>query len=127
MNRFAVVLCFSVLAFWTGAAFGAEIDYTEKWCKENRGVVPNHAISDGTFPDCLTEDYAVEFDRGYKWEPVQQALNYAMYTGKKAGVVLIIETNRDVIGARRLKKIISHYNLPVDLLATLTPDYLITQ
>lgn len=42
--------------------------------------------------DCLTDEYAIEFDFGYKWaESIDQSLYYALQTGRKPGVVLILE------------------------------------
>ena len=46
--------------------------------------------------DCLTEANAIEFDFGYKhYEAIGQAIKYGMATGKRPGIVLIIENKRD--------------------------------
>lgn len=127
MRYFYLIVIPMVLGMILGASSSdaAEKDYNVKWCNERGGVVPNHAIADGTFPDCITEYYAIEFDYGHKWkEAPGQALNYAMYTGKRAGVVVIVETNRDRLGLERIKKIITHYNLPIDLIDVLNKGYL---
>jgi hypothetical protein len=53
-------------------------------------------MPDGTRCDCLTKDYAVEFDFGYKWaESIGQALYYSLQTGRKPGIVLILENPYD--------------------------------
>ena len=52
-------------------------------------------LSDGTRVDCLTDEFAVEFDFAPKWaEAIGQSLHYARMTEKKPGIVLIIEHRR---------------------------------
>lgn len=53
-------------------------------------------LSDGTRVDCLTDEYAVEFDFAPKWaEAIGQSLHYARMSGKKPGIVLIAESKKD--------------------------------
>jgi hypothetical protein len=60
-------------------------------------------LSDGTRVDCLTEEYAIEFDFADKWaEAIGQSLHYALMTGKKPGIVIIIEKESD---KKHLKKV----------------------
>lgn len=71
-------------------------------------------LQDRTRCDCLTRDYAVEVDFGKKWaEAIGQSLHYARLTGKKAGVLLIINSKKDEKYARRLHDNISYYQLPI--------------
>lgn len=64
-----------------------EADYVRSWCK---GEV-EHVLKDSTRVDCLTDEYAIEFDFAKKWaEAVGQSLHYARMTGKKPGIVLIL-------------------------------------
>ena len=61
----------------------------------NRGQV-EVVLPDGTRCDCVTETHAIEFDSGSKWaETVGQSAYYALQTGKRAGIVLILETMKD--------------------------------
>ena len=47
-------------------------------------------MPDGTRCDILTDTHAIEVDFADKWaEAIGQSLNYAMQTGKKAGIVLV--------------------------------------
>ena len=57
--------------------------------------------------DCLTNQYAVEFDFAPKWhECIGQALNYAEKTGKQATCVLIMERGeRDLKYLKRLRNV----------------------
>jgi len=72
-------------------ACGGVKPYQEKWCTEHGGQV-EVVLPDRTRCDCLTETHAIEFDFGKKWaEAIGQALYYAIQTGKKPGIVLILE------------------------------------
>lgn len=69
--------------------------YQAIWCNANGGVMEYH-LNDGTRVDCLTNDYAVEFDFAKKWaESIGQALYYGKMTGKQPAVALIIERPSD--------------------------------
>jgi len=68
-----------------------EADYQEAWCARKGGVT-EYRLSDAARVDCLTDDYAIEFDFAEKWgESIGQALLYANETGREPGVVLIME------------------------------------
>jgi len=69
--------------------------YQQHWCGENNGIL-EFRLDDGTRVDCLTDEYAIEFDFASKWaESIGQSLYYAERTGKKPGVVLIMEREKD--------------------------------
>jgi hypothetical protein len=88
--------------------------YQEKWCYENGGQVEVR-LPDKTRCDCLTETHAIEFDFGPKWaEAIGQALYYGLQTGKKPGIVLIIEKEGDYKYWLRLNSTIQHFKLPID-------------
>ena len=72
-------------------------------------------LPDQTRCDCLTQTHAIEFDFGTKWaEAIGQSLYYSFQTGKKAGVVLILEKGSDRKYWIRLNSVIQHYKLPID-------------
>lgn len=88
--------------------------YQEKWCNEQSGKT-EVVLPDRTRCDCLTETHAVEFDFGKKWaEAIGQSLYYSLQTGKKAGIVLILESPGDYKYWIRLNSTIEHFNLPID-------------
>ncbi len=65
--------------------------------------------------DCVTEKHAIEFDFAGKWsEAIGQSLNYAMQTGKRAGIVMIVEKQKDRRFWIRLNSIIQQFGLPID-------------
>jgi len=88
--------------------------YQQQWCQDQGGqievVLPNR-----TRCDCLTDSHAIEFDFGNKWaEAIGQAFYYAIQTGKKAGIVLILEDQKDLRFWIRLNTVIDHFSLPID-------------
>ncbi len=71
-------------------------------------------LSDRTRVDCLTETYAVEVDFARKWaEALGQALYYSARTGKKAGILIIIESPPEARYLKRLRFAIEKSNLPI--------------
>ena len=88
--------------------------YQDKWCKEYKGQT-EVVLLDNTRCDCITETHAIEFDFGNKWaEAIGQALHYGLQTGKRPGIVLILESPNDQRYWIRLNSIIKHYKLPID-------------
>ena len=88
--------------------------YQERWCKANGGEIEK-VLPDKTRCDCVTETNAIEVDFGDRWHSaVGQALWYAIQTGKKAGIVLIVETDKDSKYWIKLNALVSKYRLPID-------------
>lgn len=91
--------------------------YQIQWC-EGKGEV-EVVLKDKTRVDCLTATQAIEFDFGNKWaESLGQALHYGFMTGKKPGIVLILEDSKDLKYWFTLKALIGHlatYGMYVDL------------
>ena len=72
-------------------------------------------MPDRTRVDCVTATHAIEFDFGTKWaESLGQSLYYSLQTGKRAGIVLILERPEDRKFFIRLNSTILHFELPVD-------------
>jgi len=88
--------------------------YQQQWCQEQGGRV-EVVLADRTRCDCLTQTHAIEFDFGSKWaEAIGQALHYGLQTGKRPGIVLILEDTKDYKYWIRLNTIIDNYKLPID-------------
>ena len=86
--------------------------YQEKYCTGKLEVV----LPDRTRIDCETSDYAIEYDFAKKWaEAIGQSLHYARLANKKAGITLIIESEKDCKYVQRAIDNISHYWLPIRL------------
>ncbi len=69
-----------------------EKDYVNLYCKgEIEFVLP-----DKTRVDCLTEEYAIEFDYAKKWaESIGQSLYYSKMTDRKPAVAIIVKKPSD--------------------------------
>ena len=88
-----------------------EAYYQDKWCSANSGIT-EYENKDYTRVDCLTDTHAVEFDFAKKWaESIGQSLHYARMTGKKAGIVLIIEKDKDMVYYNRIKPLCDELNI----------------
>ena len=88
--------------------------YQERWCAD-RGGQTEVVLPDKTRCDCVTDTHAIEFDFGDKWaEAIGQSLFYGLQTGKKPGIVLILENIKARKYWIRLNSTIQHYNLPID-------------
>lgn len=91
-----------------------EKDYQHAWCSANSGQA-EVILADKTRVDCVTKTHAVEFDFAKKWgESIGQALYYSAMTGKKAGVVLIMENGeKDNKYLERLMKVADLHGITV--------------
>lgn len=70
---------------------------------------------DCTCCDCVTVTHEIEFDFGNNWaEAIGQSSYYSIQTGKKAGIVLILETMKDRKFWIRLNTTIDHFDIPID-------------
>ena len=87
-----------------------EKDYQNFWCEDQI----EYRLPDKTRVDCLTPDFAIEFDYARKWaEAIGQAIHYGMQTDRRPGIVLIIEKDSDMKYWKRMQDIIWYYHLPV--------------
>ena len=95
----ALLISFSFAFALTAEAKRLHVEdvYNVKWCAAMGGLWKRSdtvQISNGlrVYPDCLTDDHAIEFDFIDKWyEGGMQALHYSRLTGLPPLVVIIIE------------------------------------
>ena len=82
-----------------------EAYYVEQWCTPSFGK-KEFRLWDMTRVDCLTNDYAIEFDFAKKWaESVGQSLYYSEMTHKKPAVVLILTNWTDMRYVKRVERV----------------------
>ncbi len=82
-----------------------EAYYVSQWCRDDFGK-REFILWDNTRVDCLTKDYAIEFDFAHKWaESVGQSLYYAKMTGKKPAVALILTNLKDYKYVKRIERL----------------------
>ena len=82
-----------------------EAYYVSQWCSDDFGK-REFVLWDNTRVDCLTKDYAIEFDFAKKWaESIGQSLYYAKMTGKKPAVALILTQLDDYKYVKRVERL----------------------
>lgn len=82
-----------------------EVYYVSQWCSSDFGR-QEFVLWDNTRVDCLTKDYAIEFDFAKKWaESIGQSLYYAKMTGKKPAVALILTKIEDYKYVKRIERL----------------------
>ena len=97
-----------------------ESSYQHAYCAMYKGI-EEYENSDKTRVDCLTSDYAIEFDFANKWhEAIGQALHYALMTDRKPKVVLILDKDKlksQLIYYNRVKKIGKIYGFDTEYIS----------
>lgn len=79
-----------------------EKDYVNKYCDG----LKEYVLPDKTRIDCLTDEYAIEFDYAKKWaESIGQSLYYAKKTGKKPAVAIITSKKDDYKYIQRIREV----------------------
>lgn len=82
-----------------------EAYYVSQWCRDDFGK-REFMLWDLTRVDCLTKDYAIEFDFAKKWaESAGQSLYYSKMTGKLPAVVLILTKLSDYRYVKRVERL----------------------
>lgn len=95
--------------------------YQDIWCAQNAGMLEVR-LPGGLRIDCETDTHAVEVDFAPKWaEAVGQSLAYAAATGKRPGILLILEWPADERHLAKLRDVITKNALPIDVW-TIEPD-----
>jgi hypothetical protein len=62
--------------------------------------------------DCLSKDYAIEFDFAKKWaESIGQSLYYSKLTGKSPAIVLILTSPTDYKYVKRVERLESNIKI----------------
>ena len=78
-----------------------EKDYVNMYCSG----IKEYVLEDRTRVDCLTDEYAIEFDYAKKWaESIGQSLYYSKKTGKKPAVAIITNGENDLKYIQRIKE-----------------------
>ena len=108
---FIFVILFMHISITEAKHLYPEKFYQKNWCKEQGGIL-EYKLIDDTRVDCLTTNYAVEFDFAPKWaEAIGQSLHYATMTGKKAGINLIIEKDSDFKYYHKIEPLCKMYDI----------------
>lgn len=109
MKIFSLTLI-SLLSF---SVISAEKDISDQWCASQNGV-SQFRTKDGTYVDCLTDQYAIEAEFDYKWkEGIGQALHYAESTEREAAILFIKRQNSKKDYYSQLQRVIRRYDLQI--------------
>ena len=74
-------------------------------------------LDDGTRCDLLTETHAFEIEHARNWkEAIGQSLHYAHVTGRNAGIVLVMHSDKAQGYLEQLKAIVTAYELPIEVI-----------
>lgn len=109
-----------VLSAVQGAYAGnTERYYQELWCTPDIGrvEVPWPVGDSIKRIDCLTPDFAIEFDFAYKWyEAVTQALYYSELTTLRPAIVLIMRRGNksDAAKWKAMNDLILKFHMPIN-------------
>ena len=96
----------------------SEEHINKKWCKNKNGI-QEYQTKDGTYVDCLTEEYAVEVEFDYNWkEAIGQSLHYSESTNKKAAILFIKQESSKKNYHDELIRVIQKFNLPIQVFIT---------
>ncbi len=109
MVAISILLLFSPKTY--AARLFNEAYYQNEWCSQWNGQT-EVKLSDHTRVDCVTKNYAAEFDFAPKWaEAVGQSLHYSRMTNKKPAIILIIEKPSDFKYYDRVKPLAEQYGI----------------
>lgn len=104
----------TLLTVIIGLAAAADEKYYQTAICTFMGGQAEYRLPDNTRVDCLTSDYAIEFDFAPKWaESIGQSLYYGLMTGKHPAVVLIIKKPSDMRYLERLKTVAEKHGITV--------------
>ena len=109
MKYVILILIFIPKCVWAMS----ERDYQIAHCQ---GVL-EYRLDDGSRVDCLTDEYAIEYDFANKWaEAVGQALYYAEKTGKKPAIVLILKNDKQKKHLPKAEVLCNKYDIKLEII-----------
>lgn len=89
--------------------------YRDRVCLKWKGT-EKYVLDDGATVDCLTDEYAFEFDYSNKWaKALGLSLYYSMKTGKKPGILLIMDESSSQDHLEKLQKVVKQFRLDVKI------------
>jgi len=117
MKNYLKLLLFALSVCIIALPTHAKRQHHERWYQDKhcKGIV-EYRLPDATRVDCMVGGYAVEYDFASKWaESIGQSIYYATVTGRKPGVVLIVESPRDCRHILKIRLAIKSYWIPIDI------------
>ena len=85
--------------------------WIDKYCPNNQA----HTVT--VLVDCLTDEYAIEFDFSNKWaEAIGQSLYYASQTNRNPAIFILCQNKRCKTHLHKLNSTIDYYNLNIKVM-----------
>ena len=88
-----ILLSVTLIVMYSIVVNATEEDHTIPWCQGLGGKFKRTDVrlSDGTYPDCVTDKYIIEVDWAHKWyEGIGQSLHYARMDGERKPMLALI-------------------------------------
>lgn len=112
MKKIIILLIF-ITPFVNAKRFNYEKVYQKYFAEYINGKI-EYVLQDKTRIDVLTNEYAIEVDFADKWsESIGQALYYSIRAKKLPGILLIIESEKDLKYLKRLLYVAKKYKIKV--------------
>ena len=111
-----IFLYIVVIILWSGYAVALpEKHYQKATCN---GIM-EYRLDDGSRVDCLTEEYAIEYDFANKWaEAIGQSLYYAEKTGKKPAIILILKDEKQKKHLPKVEVLCKKYGIELRVISS---------
>lgn len=113
--RFLLVVFAAVFITTTACAKHKmlEREYVSQHCTGRIEVT----LSDRTRVDCLTDEYAIEFDFASKWaQAIGQSLHYGRMTGRTPAIYLILESKKEMRFVDRVSPLCNAHGIKLVLI-----------
>ncbi len=95
----------------------SEMDFVAVFCLARDGELEKK-MPHRRRADCITKGHAIEGDFAHKWEEAySQSQQYARGANKKAGILLILENEKDKGYIKKLCDLIADQQVPIDVFA----------
>jgi len=108
-----LLILLSIFSF--GMIGASEKDINEHWCSSIGGIA-EFRTKDGTYVDCLTQEYAIEVEFDYNWkEAIGQSLHYAETTGKKPAILIIRRSSSKKDYFAQIQRLVVRFDLPIKI------------
>lgn len=106
--KYLLVLCYLIglPSFAHCKHLYSEKEYQNYWCSKHNGTL-EFILNDKTRVDCITSNFAIEFDFAPKWaECIGQSQYYGIKTNRQPACVLIMENGeKDLKYLKRLRRV----------------------
>jgi hypothetical protein len=111
-----IVLTTLILMMVAAPAYAkSEAEYKKEWCAKHNGEI-DYKTQENTTVDCMTNNYAIEFDFGENWnQAMRKSRHQSLNTGKYPGIVLILQNSANKKHLFKLREIVEKRRLGIKI------------